>query len=73
MTKMANIIDKLLPHISFILAIVFITFLILDQYNPMMNFINNDTSMKLLGIFCGVTLINSGVMIKKNHIQKFPK
>lgn len=65
MKKMGHIITGLLPHISFILSIVFITFLILDQFNPMMNFVNNDTSMKLLGFFCIVTLMNSSVMIIK--------
>ncbi|OYO84485.1 hypothetical protein C8E03_104141 [Lachnotalea glycerini] len=66
MKKILNQIVKLLPHATLILAVIFITFLILDQYNPMMNFVNNDTSMKLLGAFCILTLINSGIVIVKN-------
>jgi hypothetical protein len=67
MKKALNIVMKLLPHITFILSIMFITFLILDQYNPMMNFVNNDASMKLLAVFCVATLINSSIMITKIH------
>lgn len=67
MKKILHIIESILPHISLILSAVFITFLILDQFNPMMNFVNNDTSLKLLAILCVVTLINSVNIILKNH------
>jgi hypothetical protein len=65
MKKILHIISSILPHISLILSVVFITFLILDQFNPMMNFVNNDTSMKLLVLLCFVTIINSITMIVK--------
>ena len=48
MRKMRNI----LSHISVILAIMFVVFLILDIFNPMMNFVNNDISRYLLLALC---------------------
>lgn len=65
MKNILHIISSILPHISLILSAVFVTFLILDQFNPMMNFVNNDTSMKLLAALCFVTIINSITMIVK--------
>ena len=42
----------LLSHLTMILALMFVTFLILDQFNPMMNFIDNPASRWLLAILC---------------------
>ena len=39
-------------HLTVILSVMFIVFLVLDQFNPMMNFIDNDYSRVLLGILC---------------------
>ena len=39
-------------HLTVILAIMFIVFLILDEFNPMMNFIDNDISRWLLFALC---------------------
>ena len=44
MSKLQN----LFSHLTVILAIMFIVFLILDQFNPMMNFVNNQISIVLL-------------------------
>ena len=35
-------------HTTVILSLMFLVFLILDQFNPMMNFIDNDISRWLL-------------------------
>ena len=48
MTKLRN----LLRHATVILALMFLTFLVLDQFNPMMNFIDNDISHWLLAALC---------------------
>ena len=48
MSKLQN----LFSHLTVILAIMFIVFLILDQFNPMMNFIDNDLSRYLLAALC---------------------
>ena len=48
MTKLRAI----LRHITVILALMFLVFLVLDQFNPMMNFIDNDVSRWLLFALC---------------------
>ena len=42
----------LLSHLSVILGIMFLVFLVLDQFNPMMNFVDNGISRWLLAMFC---------------------
>jgi len=41
-----------LTHLTVILALMFLVFLVLDQFNPMMNFIDNDISRWLLAALC---------------------
>ena len=48
MTKLRNI----LRHAAMILSLMFVTFLILDQFNPMMNFVDNGISHWLLAVLC---------------------
>ena len=43
---------RLTCHTTVILALMFLVFLILDQFNPMMNFIDNTISCWLLTLFC---------------------
>ncbi|WFR58505.1 hypothetical protein QA584_05385 [Anaerocolumna sp. AGMB13025] len=62
-----NIIKNILPHIIIILSGIFIIFLILDNYNPTMNFINNTVSIKLFWIFCLLSIINSILAIATNR------
>ena len=42
----------LFSHLTVILAFMFIVFLVLDQFNPMMNFIDNGISRWLLAALC---------------------
>ncbi len=49
---MASRAERLLNHVSLILCLMFAVFLILDQFNPMMNFVDNAISRWLLGILC---------------------
>ena len=42
----------LFSHLTVILSLVFIVFLVLDQFNPMMNFIDNTISRWLLAGLC---------------------
>ncbi len=60
-------IKKIIPHLLFILSGIFITFLILDQYNPTMDFVSNPISIKLLWSFCLLSLLNSILMMKDNR------
>lgn len=51
-----KIVHQILLHMTNVLAICFITYYILDIYNPMMKFIDNDVSKLLLLIF-GITAL----------------
>ena len=48
---------RLFSHLTLILSVMFAVFLILDQFNPMMNFIDNPISRWLLAAMClsGIT------------------
>lgn len=59
-------------HLCVILSIMFLTFLILDQFNPMMNFVNNHISMWLLALLCVCSMGQSilrWAMEKKENVQ----
>ena len=58
-----NIIRNIVPHIIIILSGIFIVFLILDNYNPTMNFIGNTISIKLLWVFCILSIVNSVFLV----------
>ena len=47
-----NKLKTILSHLTVILALMFLVFLILDQFNPMMNFIDNAISRWLLAGLC---------------------
>ncbi len=52
-----------LPHACIVLSLMFLVFLVLDDYNPMMNFIGNPISIALLAALCGLSILNSAVSI----------
>ena len=43
---------KWMNHGTAILGMMFLVFLVLDQFNPMMNFVDNRISRWLLAAFC---------------------
>ncbi len=47
-----NKIIAFLRHATVILSWMFLVFLVLDQFNPMMNFIDNSISRWLLAALC---------------------
>ena len=47
-----NKLKTICSHLSVILSLMFIVFLILDQFNPMMNFMDNEISRWLLSALC---------------------
>ena len=57
MTKLLAI----LRHITVVLAFMFLVFLVLDQFNPMMNFIDNAVSRWLLAGLCVSGVMQSAV------------
>ena len=57
----------LFSHLTVILAFMFAVFLILDQFNPMMNFIDNDISRGLLAALCVSGIAQSVLHWKKGE------
>lgn len=57
----------ILAHLGIILSIMFIVFLILDQFNRAMNFLTNGISLVLLTILCVVSIINAAVILYQNY------
>ena len=47
-----NKAKSLLAHGTVILALMFLVFLVLDQFNPLMNFVDNSISRWLLCALC---------------------
>lgn len=45
-------LHALFCHMTVILSLMFLTFLVLDQFNPLMNFVSNDISRWLLALLC---------------------
>ncbi len=62
----------LISHLNFIIAGIFITFLILDIYNPTMEFVNNTTSLMLLWVLCLVSIANSLITIFSKNSRVTP-
>ncbi len=54
---------RILPHGTIVLSAMFITFWILDIYNPRMNFLDSVASKKLLLIFCILSLLNAIITV----------
>ncbi len=48
---------KLLCHLNVMLALCFITFTVLDWFNPLMNFVENAVSSRLLIAFCVISVV----------------
>ena len=55
MTKLRS----LACHLSVILGLMFLVFLVLDQFNPMMNFVDNGISHWLLALLCVSGIVQS--------------
>ncbi len=46
----------ILGHVIAVLALMFLVFLALDEFNPMMNFVDNNISRALLALLCVAVL-----------------
>ena len=57
----------LFSHLTVILAFMFVVFLILDQFNPLMNFIDNGISRGLLAALCISGIAQSVLHWKKGE------
>ena len=72
MKYLSTIIRSILRHVTLILALSFLTFHILDWYNPMMAFTTNATSSVLLVIFC-VTAALSSILESAAHAKQLDR
>lgn len=59
MIRFLKSLGRLLPHVTIILAVCFLVFLILDWYNPLMAFITSGMSTRLLMAFCVAAILTS--------------
>ena len=57
----------LFSHLTVILSLMFAVFLILDQFNPLMNFIDNGISRWLLAALCVSGIAQSVLQWKKGE------
>lgn len=56
--KALKIIKKILPHLIFILAAALIVLLIVDYFNPLMNFLDNTPAHCIMWAFCILSIIH---------------
>ena len=59
-------VRAILRHTTVILALMFLVFLVLDQFNPMMNFVDNSISRWMLAAFC-ICGISRSVLCWRNN------
>lgn len=52
-------VRTIFSHLTVILSLMFAVFLILDQFNPMMNFVDNGISRWLLAVLCFSAVVQS--------------
>ena len=63
MKRAISRIQTLLPHGVIILSLMFATFLILDECNPLMQFVDSGISRVLLGILAVLAILGSILLI----------
>lgn len=54
---------RALPHLVIILSVVFMVFLVLNRFNPMMGFLSNKYSRPMLWVFCVAALAESILLV----------
>lgn len=60
-------LKRLIPHICIILALMMLTFYVVDIFNPGMNFVGNDIFKVLLVIFSVASIVSAGFLIRYNR------
>ena len=64
---------KLLPHLTFIMAELFLALNIIDTYNPTMGFLTSTPSKILLAVFCVLVMIGLVIQLAAERRRKDPK
>jgi hypothetical protein len=63
-------LKKLIPHICIVLSLMMLTFYVVDEFNPGMNFVGNDIFKVLLVIYGIATIVASAFLIAYNKKAK---
>jgi hypothetical protein len=63
-------IKRLIPHLCIIISLLMLTFVILDNANPGMNFVGNSFFKALLVIFSLASMTAAGFMIADDRRKK---
>ena len=58
---------KILPHLTIVLAGMFLVFYVMDIFNEAMNFVGNRISKNLLVIFCISALLTAILAISQDR------
>ena len=61
-------VNGLFNHLTVMFGLMFLVFLVLDEFNPMMNFVNNQISRWLLAVFCVCGISRSILCWRKNEL-----
>ncbi|MFA7672923.1 MAG: hypothetical protein WCY62_03615 [Clostridia bacterium] len=64
---MKRIIERMILHVGIILAFVIMVLLVLDGFNPTMNFMDNGITTVFLWILCVDVVINAIIFIIKDR------
>lgn len=59
-------ISRFFCHVSVVLSLMFIVFLVIDHYNSAMQFIDSDLSKALLMVFAICSLVNAYTLIAQS-------
>lgn len=59
----------LLSHACIVLSLVILTLLIVDRYNPSMDFINNDGSKLFILLLCALSTLLAIVILICNRLS----
>lgn len=63
----------ILPHVCIVLSLMFLVFLVLDDYNPMMDFLTNPVSKALLAALCAASVAVSVLMVSTGRKAGNPR
>ena len=54
---------KVMPHISIIISVMLMVFVIIDRFNSAMGFLDNDGAKALILVLGGASIFNSIILI----------
>lgn len=67
--KLKRTLCSIVLHTVIVLSLVFLTFIVLDWYNPLMGFLSNPSSNALLIALCVLSIVSS-VSCIANQMQE---